>query len=279
MESTEHLEAEFEALMPQAAALAKASAILKRVAQGLSRPGGYESLKGVDKALAKLDDLDGVPDDLVVQAHAAAAPVRAWLTQEWDRRALRFVDEARAYFSDRSVALTGDPPDLYAPPVVLRVEAAKDRVDLLYAGEPVKTGLPMAADRIFRERDAVLQRLGKGATSPDVLADQLMAAYDALTETPGARVRLPDIHFQLFVSRQTAQSRTTLTKSRIKEYPRAQFAWDLAGLLAVPHFLTRDGRTLELIQATASAASSRTAAVALVDPDGRSSIHSSLRVE
>ena len=165
---------------------------------------------------------------------------------------------------------------------MLKIDAARDRVDLLYAGEPLKTRLPMAADRVFRVREAALHGLERRATPPDVLADSILEAYDSLTAgaggRPGRGVPLPKVHFELFVDRQSAQSRATLTKASIKEYPRSQFAWDLAGLLANPHFLERDGRKLELVPASPSAASSRSASIRAFDEQGVERAYALVRV-
>ena len=78
----------------------------------------------------------------------------------------------------------------------------------------------------------------------------LADAYDELCRLrdmrPGGRIRLSDLHFQAFVLRQTAQVRQDPRRSRVKEYPRYQLAYDLSLLLADPDAMRRDGRRLLL---------------------------------
>jgi len=282
VDDTEHLEDGWRTLAADAARLAKDAGALKRTAVALSGPQGYESLKKVQRDLDKLETLEAVPAELLERASVAAAPVREWLGQEWGRRAARFASEVREHFEERAVSVEGEPPRLVAKPLELRIEAAQDRVDLYYAGEPLKTGVPMAPERVFREREAALQRLQRQGTRPDVMAERLIEAYDVLNGRaggkPGDRVRLSDLHFQLFVARQSALSRTTLTKGRIKDYARAQFAWDLAALLDVPHFRERDGRRLKLRAPKPSAVGSRTGSITVVRGDGAVEAYGVLRV-
>lgn len=282
MEDTTSLEAAWRGLLAEAAATAKEAAALKRTALALGRTEGYESLKKVQQALAKLENLERVPPSLLEAARAAATPVAAWLEGEWARRARDFVAEARAYFEARSVPLEGEGFRLRCAPIEVEVHASEDRAELLYADETLAARLPLVAERLFREREGALQRLQRGATAPDELADQVIEAYDQVLRLrdgrPGSRVRLPDVHFQLFVDRQTAQARQSLSANRIKEYPRAQFAFDLAGLLASPHFLVREGRTIYFVEAPPSLARSRSASIAVVAMNGTTTTLSDVRV-
>ena len=282
MRDTSSLEQTWKNLLPDAAGRARDVTTLTRIARTLSRADGYESLKKVQQALDKLDTLERVPAELLVVARAAAAPVADWLEQEWARRARGFVAEARDYFAERAVPLDGEGFSLSSPPLRFEIHPAQDRADLLYAGEPVKLRLPLVAERLLREREAALQRLTRASTPPDLLADQLLEAYDTVLRLrdvrAGSRVRLPEIHFQLFVDRQTAQARQSLTRGKLKEYPRAQFAFDLSGLLEAPGFLERDGRRIELIEASPSLARSRSSSVTVVGADGAVSVWSDLRV-
>lgn len=72
---------------------------------------------------------------------------------------------------------------------------------------------------------------------------------------------MSDLHFQLFVRRQTAQVRQDPRRSRVKEYPRAQFAWDLATLLEDPSWLHDQAGEIVLHPASDSAARSRATSV------------------
>ncbi len=283
MRDTTELEQTWKGILGGAGTRARDAATLKRIATTLSRAEGYESLKRVQQALAKLDSLESLPAEVLAAARGAAEPVTVWLEDEWARRASNFVAEMRDYFAARSVRLEGEGFDLSSPPLAFVVFPAEDRADLIYAGEALKQRLPLVADRLLREREAALLRLQRGATQPDLLAEQLLEAYDTVVRLrearPGARIRLPDVHFQLFVDRQTAQARQSLTRSKLKEYPRAQFAFDLSALIAAPEFLRRDGRTLELIEAPPSLARSRSSSVTVVAGDGTTTVWSDLRVD
>ena len=282
MRDTTELEDAWRSLARDAAAAARAAGTLNRVTKTLSRAEGYESLKGVQQALAKLAAVSDLPPELLAAAEVAAAPVAAWLEEEWARRAAGFVDEATRYFTERSVPLEVDGFTLASPPLVLEVHPAADRAELMYAGELLKGKLPLVAERLLREREGALARLQRDATPADALADQLIEAYDNVVRLKGlragARVRLPDVHFQLFVDRQTSKARQSLTRSALKEYPRAQFAFDLMGLLSAPSFLRREGRTLELVEASPSLARSRSSSVTVVAMDGATTTWSDLRV-
>lgn len=278
MDETTDLETAWAQMVPAADRLAKAAATLKKVARALSRAEGYESLKKVEKALAQLEQADAVPPALAAQARAAAEPVREWLQAEWVTRAARFGDDLAAYFEDRGVPLKGAAPRLEAPPLSLRLDGAADRVDLLYAGEPLKEKLPMAPDRVFREREAALTRLRRAQTDPGELADRLLDAYKAVPKDKAGRARLPQLHFQLFIDGQTGPAKASLARNKIKEYPRVQFAWDLAQLLGAPHFLVRGARTLELVAASPSSAASRSTSVLVVTADGSATSFGALKV-
>lgn len=283
MRDTTELEQNWKGILSDADRRARDATTLKRIAATLSRAEGYESLKKVQQALEKLDGLEGLPAEDLAAARLAAEPVADWLESEWARRASDFVAELRAYFAERAVRLEGEGFILASPPLSFEIDPSADRADLTYAGETVKQRLPLVAERLLRERESGLQRLERGSTPPDLLADQLVEAYDAVTRMkearPGARVRLADAHFQLFVDRQTVQARQSLTRGKLKEYPRVQFAFDLAGLLAAPHFLHRGGRTIHLIEASPSLARSRSASIAVVARDGATTTLADLRVD
>jgi hypothetical protein len=73
-------------------------------------------------------------------------------------------------------------------------------------------------------------------------------------------VRVSDLHFQLFVARQTAQVRQDPRKGKVKDYPRYQFAHDLSLLLERKGddlTLSHESRRLTFHQASKSAAGSR----------------------
>lgn len=263
----------FAALAPDAAALARTTGALRTITRRLAGPSGYDALKRLDRDIAKLGELAIEPGGLLASARDAAARARTWLDVEWEHRARDFAAESGAYFGTRGVTLRGSGLDIEAPPLAVHIEPEHDRASLVFAGEPVKQRIPLVPERLFTEWTRALARLERAQTAPDQLARELLDGYRdvcALRGWPlGRRVRLPDIHFQVFARRQTAQARQDPSRSRIKEYPRPQFAWDLGLLIASPRWHEVDDSHLQFHRASDSAAKSRSAAVTIRQPDGQ----------
>ncbi|MFH1531425.1 MAG: hypothetical protein ABIK09_11920 [Pseudomonadota bacterium] len=282
MDTTELRERWLE-LKPRVDSIAKESAILRRLTTRLGSEDGYEALKKLQKELAVLETITLESDGLVDGIRDAAAPVRAWLDTEWARRSTQFAEDLYGFFAEREVTLDGVAPVFEAGPVTLEFDALQDKAQVLYAGEVVLDRIPLAPPRIFREWQRACGLLERGQTPPDIFFSALLDAYREVCAAkglrPGARVRLPDIHFQLFVARQTAQVRQDPRKGRLKEYPRYQFAYDLAGLLASPAGLIRGGTALTLNVAARSAAESRSASIRMKNEGGGWTYYGDLQVE
>jgi hypothetical protein len=261
MDSTASLEEGFAAVLSRAEALAADAAQLRKAARLLSRPEGYESLHRVRRLLDRLDGSPALPEDLRASAEAAGRPVRDWLAAEWARRAHGVAAETVEHFAGRGVAASVDGLVIGAPPLTLRIEAEKDRASVEYAGEAVIGNAPLVPQRLFAAWQAAQARLRRDEVPPELFGDALIAAYGRVAPRAGARVPLPDLHFDLFVGRQTAQVKSSPQAGKIKEYPRFQFAWDLARLIEAPAFLQRGERRIEIFEASPSAARSRTGSV------------------
>jgi hypothetical protein len=270
-------------LKPEVERVAKEAKTLSSVAKRLVSDEGYEALKKVQKDIASVESLTLRADGLMDSVSDALVPVRTWLEEEWTRRATLFAEELHRFFADREVELTGTPPVMEAGPVAIEFDTRQDQARVLYAGEPVRERIPLAPHRIFREWQTACQTLERNLTSPDELFDAVVTAYEQVCRLKdikmGARVRLPDLHFQLFVNRQTVQVKQDPRKSRLKEYPRYQFVYDLAHLMASTGGLARGGRTLELHVAARSAAESRSASIHMPDGRGGWTYYSDLQVE
>lgn len=269
---------DWQSLLPRVTELARTAGALRTITRHLSAEAGYEALSAIQRDLDRLDTLNLGEGSLLDEARAAAEPVRAWLADEWERRAAEVTGELRAWFADREVDLTGDGPELRAGALTLTVDAARDRVDLFHAGEPLNAKkIPLAPDRVFRAWRSALDALERRATPPLLLGPQLEQAYRQVCLlkdlAPGSRTRLSDVHFQLFVLRQTSKVKQDPRKGRLKEYPRYQFAWDLGAALvgnAVP------GTGLVVLPASESAARSRSTSV-IVERDGASVAYADLQ--
>lgn len=273
MNDTELIEAEWQELQPDALALNKAAAALSKAAKMLASADGFESLPKVRSALAKVEQASALPEALGKRATEALESTQAWLKVEWERRGREVALEAADHFVARGIEATLDGTTLLAAPFVLVLDAGKDQATVKYGGEAVKAKVPLVPAKLFAAWQWAGAALAKGETPPERFAELLIEATDSVIrkdkdKRAGARVSLPDVHFELFVKRQKGQARTNPAQGKIKEYPRAQFSWDLARLLAAPHFLKRGRRTIELLPASASAARGRVASVQVVAESG-----------
>lgn len=282
MDTTE-LREKWLKLKPQVDFVAKEGATLRRVTKRLASEDGYEALKKLQKEISVVEAITLESGGLVDSIREALVPVRSWLDREWTRRSTQFAEELHEFFSGREVTLEGVPPVFDAGPVAIEFDTRQDNAQVLYAGEVVRNRIPLAPLRIFREWQRACQQLERAQTPPDAFFAAVLDAYEEVCSAkgmkPGARVRLPDIHFQLFVGRQTAQVRQDPRKGRLKEYPRYQFAYDLAGLLASPGGLVRGDQALTLHVAARSAAESRSASIKMAAEGGGWTYYGDLQVE
>lgn len=255
----------WQALAPRVNALATSAKALSGATTRLAKAEGYEALNKVQRDLSRIAELELDANGMLDAARSVADQVSAWLGGEWQRRAEGVSLELRQWFADRGIALQGEGMELVGDPFTLSIRPADDRACLLFAGEVVKDRLPLAPARIYDAWERERVRMERAATGPERFADLLIAAADdacRLRPAPvGTRQRLPDVHFQLFARRQTAQVRQDPRKGRVKEYPRYLFAWDLSELLGAPAWLQRHGRRLTLHAASESAARSRSSSV------------------
>jgi len=204
--------------------------------------------------------------------------VKEWLDNEWGRRASTVGKDIRNWFEERGTPLRRRGDLLYRFPAAIRIDARNDRAEILHAGEVVKDKVPLAPDRVFKEWEKARDLLERNATAPDSFADELRKAYGDHIRLrgwrPGRQVRLLDVHFRVFVGRQTAQVRQDPRRSRVKEYPRFQFAWDLGRMLEDPD-VERDD--LEFITARAGTLDNRTACVKVDFAEGKEVAYGDLR--
>ncbi|MCK6528649.1 hypothetical protein L6R50_14190 [Myxococcota bacterium] len=283
MRSTVTIEDEWKELVAEADALAAAATALRRTTRLLARPDGYDSLPKVARALDGIEKATALPESLRDRAADAARSARTWLDAEREIRARGFAREAVEHFRARGVGAVQDGLEISAPPCGIRFDPARDRAEVHHAGEPVIEGVPLVPERIFAAWQSAQARLAAGETPPERFADLLIGAYDRIVARDregraGPRVPLPEVHFEMFVGRQTAQARTSPTQGRIKEYPRFQFAWDLARLLDSPEFHARGARRIEILPASPSASKSRSASVLVVGEDGERRVLGDVRV-
>lgn len=262
----------FSALQAESKALASEAAAFCRIVMALSRPEGYEKLRKLEHDLSLLDSLEMIPSHLLEAAGLSAESARQWLLEEWNHRASAFADELRRYLSDRAITAVVSGHEVGMHPFLLTLEPAKDRAQLTYAGEPMGKVLPLSCQPVLKAYSDALAVLERNQTPPEIFADELIEAYREASGLkgirPGGRVRLSDVHFALFVRRQTSTVRSDPRKGRIKEYPRYQFAWDIALLLRNPEWLKRSEASIAFHPAAASASKSRADSIRIVSVEG-----------
>ena len=270
-------------LLPDAKRVASEAGAIHRITRRLASYEGYEALRKLQSDLDKVADTELEVGSLVSRVRAVADSVGGWLENEWDRRAAGVAEEIAQFFVERQVEVEADVGGVYAPPLDILIDPRNDRACLTYADEPVKDRVPLASARVFREWENALARLRRDTIPPEQLAGLLVDAYDHVVRLrglrPGGRARLPDVHFQMFMRRQSAQVRQDPRRSRIKEYPRYQFAWDLAFLLDEPSWLETPDLRIVLHEASETAARSRSSSICTQTEAGEQKLLSHLHVE
>lgn len=261
----------WEGLAPTAAGLARSAGSLRTLTRRLSRAEGYEALRRLEKDLDKLDGLELEVDGLRREAGEVAREVRLWLNSEWGRRAHAVREDIAAYFEARGESVSQDDGLLLCAPFTVAIDPARDRARLLHAGEVVRTKLPLAPERVFKEWNRARELLERDELAADQLVAVLRESYKdviLLRELKqDSRVRLPDVHFQAFVRRQTPLVRQDPRKGRAKEYPRYQFAWDLGRLLEEGEILRE--AAIELFEASRTARESRSQSIRVDPPESK----------
>lgn len=262
----------FGALGAEAKSIASEASVFRRIVTLLSKPEGYEQLKKLEHELGQLDSFVYLPEEMMSAAKKAAGDAREWLVSEWHRRASVFTQELEGYLNDRAMQVEIEGDEVKVRPFVLTLNPKEDRADLTYAGEVIGKPLPLSSHAIHKAILGAQALMEKNQTPPESFADELIAAYEDACNLRGTRiggrVRLPDVHFSMFARRQTSLVRSDPRKSRIKEYPRYQFAWDLGLLMAHPDWLDRGGRRIVFHPASTTAAKGKADSI-IVSADNR----------
>jgi len=265
--NTSELKEPWKEIFNAAQALHKQAGQLKNTAKKLASQDGYDSLKKLSKMLEKMEALELPDEELMTQTRAATQKVQNWLETEWDRRAQEFSTDLIAYFQERDVPAESQDMVVAVHPFTLEVKADKDKVFIYYLGEEVDKA-PLSCEKVFKQWQKSRDSLEKNDTPPQALLDHLERAYEEQIrlqeKAAGTRFRVSDIHFRLFILRQTAQVRQDPRKSKVKEYPRYQFAYDLGLLLEQRGdnlTIETDDKRLTFHQASKSAAQSRSASM------------------
>ncbi len=254
-------------ILTAAEVLRKQAAQLKTLAKKLASQEGYDSLKKLDKTLEKLEGLELPDPELQQQTQEATQKVRKWLEGEWNRRATEFAAELERYVQERGFSAQLEGLTLSLHPFVLKIEAAKDTVVISYLGNEMAKS-PLSCEAVFKQWQGAREILEKDDTPPETMLNLLGGAYkEALRLSDKAnstRVRVTDLHFRLFILRQTPAVRQDPRKAKVKEYPRFQFAYDLGVLLEQrgEHLVveTEDQR-FTFFPATKTAAQSRSSSI------------------
>ncbi|MBI5487022.1 MAG: hypothetical protein HY905_06790 [Deltaproteobacteria bacterium] len=208
-----------------------------------------EDLAGVRRAAAALGKL------ALPEARLLGEALLAYATHEEEerrfRRAREVVEALRAAGAEpRRVG--EDPPVWEAPPLGITLDETRGKAVVSYAREPLAEA-PLAAGRIaqlWREaRDALTKRARPPAEFREVLLGAYRAVLARAGRAPGERVDLVDLLPEIALVVQGDKFRSDPRKGSFSDYPRAQFAWDLAALVRAG-LLSAGGLRLEIGPAT-----------------------------
>jgi hypothetical protein len=270
----------FGAIVAEARRFSVEASAFFRIVRGLSTVDGCADLKRVERSLQKLAAMRLDPGNLADGAMLAAEDASKWLSEEWQRRAALFGEELSRYLTERSIPAVLSSERVYARPFYIQIDGNRDRAELTFAGEPVGKPVPLSSPVVYRAYTDAEKQLKRGETRPEQFAEELVEGYrDACklrAAREGARVRLPDVHFALFVRRQTAAVRSDPRSRKILEYPRYQFAWDLGLLQEHPKWLER--HHIKLHEASDTAARGKANSVRLVARDGGDTVFGDMQV-
>jgi hypothetical protein len=270
--SLDTLQTEFGDLLPTTKPFAKDAAALHKLVANLAGDDGYAKLKSLSSDLDRLDALRLELGDTLERARATAVDARKWLAKEWKHRAASFATELATHLGERGITTEVKDGGVQAAPFFITLDAAKDSARVTYGGEPVGKATALDCERVYRAYVAALQLLERGQTLPETFADTLIEATAEANARkggqPGSKIRLPDVHFALFIRRQTTAVRSDPRKGKVKEYPRYQFLWDLGLLVRDEGWLKRGETTITLFAPSANAAKSRADSVRVPGVDG-----------
>jgi len=232
-----------------AAASVRAWRAAGSIARRLEGPGALEDLatvRRVAEALVKT----GLPE-----AAALGEELRGFAAREEGERRLRrgreVVEALRAAGAEPR-RIGEEPPAWEAPPLTVTLDEARGRAVVCYAREAVAEA-PLAAGRIAEAWRQAREVLEKRARPPAEFRGVLLGAYRAwLARTGqqfGERVGVVDLLPEVALALQGDKFRADPRRGTFVDYPRAQFAWDLAALVR-SGLLAAGGLRLEIGPAT-----------------------------
>jgi hypothetical protein len=190
-----------------------------------------QDLGEIRKTAARLAKVD------LEDAKTLGADLASFAQRQQDARRMRLVQDAvqalrEAGAEPRSI---GDsPPAWRVGHATVTLDVARGKAVVSYARETIAEA-PLVPARIVDAWQSALAALAKRAQAPARFHEALLGAYRALLARTGRsfgdRVEAVELLPEVAVTAQGEQFRADPRRSSFSDYPRAQFAWDLARLL------------------------------------------------
>jgi len=164
----------------------------------------------------------------------------------------------------------GAPPEIAGTevrfaPYRLALDLERGRAALYYGDDPLDEDVPLDPEKIAARARGAKEDLARGGTAPEKFLPELYRGYAAAARragrrAPGDPANVVEVLREVCLGRQTKAFGRDPRRAAFREYPRAQFMWDLGRLfesrepgareLAPDPAEGRDGRVrLELLPA------------------------------
>lgn len=260
-----HLKAEAKALKDAATLLGP-----------LAKPKTFEGLLKLDLVVDGIEKKAGQLAAGGVAARAVASAlqrVRSWMTEQREVLQSRLGKDLKhacaAADLEFRVVSREDPIEVRIPPLAVTIDKKRGQAEVLFARQPLQTCRADAAD-IVSTHGKVLKRL-ETPFKPEQFFQRCLTAWRAARASLGSkateRVEILDFLPYLALEMQSARYRGDPIAKNFKDYPRAQFAYDVLRLRRAGG-LSQDGMRLNLGVATGTTASQKKRVIYFEDENG-----------
>ncbi|MDI7268679.1 MAG: hypothetical protein QME96_11865 [Myxococcota bacterium] len=204
-----------------------AGALVRRIRSGED----LQDLAGIKKAAARLAKIE------LAQARTLGADLESFAERQEEERRFRFVQEVVQAFRAAGAEprpLGDSPPAWQVGRATVTLDVARGKATVTYARETIAEA-PLVPARVVDAWKAALGALEKRAQAPERFHESLLGAYRGWLARAGRafgdRVDAVDLLPEVAVAMQGDDFLADPRRSSFADYPRAQFAWDVARLL------------------------------------------------